>query len=129
MDNLYISASPTTPEVSFQFDQNRLSMRGESYPENASVFYQPIIEATMAYLQKCSDKMIEVNISLGYFNSSSTKYLFNFFDALNKAAADNNHITLNWYYDDEDETILEFGEDLKEDFRSLDYHSYPIETV
>ncbi|WP_111641296.1 DUF1987 domain-containing protein [Marinimicrobium alkaliphilum] len=127
MNHLRIPASPTTPEVEFDFSAHSLAIKGESYPENASAFYQPIIDATRAYLAECGGSAITVNISLGYFNSSSTKLLFSFFEALNNSAADGNHITLNWFYDEDDETILEFGEDIQEDFKSLDFRSQIIE--
>lgn len=129
MNNLYIPASPTTPEIDFRFDEHTLSMRGESYPENASAFYADIIDAVRTYLKTCENINITVNVSLGYFNSSSTTLLFSLFDALNMAAIADNHVTLNWYYDEEDETILEFGEELRDDFRSLDFQSHLMETV
>jgi hypothetical protein len=32
MDNFYIEATATSPEIDFRFDQHLLSMKGESYP-------------------------------------------------------------------------------------------------
>ena len=120
MEPLFLSASPTTPEVSFDFDHSRLSIRGESYPENAAAFYGPLIERLRDWLAGCEGRAIEVNVSLAYFNSSSTKMLFAFFDALN-AASLKNDVRLNWYRDEEDETILEFGEELRDDFPGIEF--------
>ena len=126
MDNLYIAPTPTSPEVNFRFDVNSLSLRGESYPENAAAFYGDIIKATKDYLSKGGKRHIEVNIALAYFNSSSTKMLFTLFDILNQAAIDGNRVRLNWYHDEDDDTILEFGQELQQDFTALDFHDHAV---
>lgn len=126
MDPLYIAASPTSPEVDFRFDQHALSLKGESYPENAAAFYGPIIERLRAYLASCHGATITVNVSLAYFNSSSTKMLFSLFEALNDAARDENEVLLNWYRDEDDDTIQEFGDELREDFPALRFSDRPI---
>ena len=126
MEPLFISASPTSPEIDFRFDRHTLSIKGESYPENAAAFYGPLIARVQAFLDGCKDGDITVNVSLAYFNSSSTKMLFSFFDALNKAALAGNHVRLNWYHDEDDDTILEFGQELRDDFDALDFHDHAV---
>ena len=105
MEHLYITASPTSPEIDFRFNQHTLSMRGESYPENAAAFYGPVIERVRAYLASCNKATITANVSLAYFNSSSTKMLFSLFESLNDAALAGNNVRLNWYHD-EDGTLM-----------------------
>ena len=126
MEPLFIAASPTSPEVDFRFDQHTLSIKGESYPENAAAFYGPVIARVQAYLEQCQDAEITVHVSLAYFNSSSTKMLFSFFEALNDAAMAGNQVRLNWYHDEDDDTILEFGQELQDDFGALDFHDHAV---
>jgi hypothetical protein len=127
MDNLYIAATSTSPEVDFRFDQHTLLLRGESYPENAAAFYAPIIEQLRAYLSGCAeDAMITIDVVLTYFNSSSTKMLFSMFDALDGAAQAGSRVLMNWYRDEEDETIAEFGEELKSDFHAIEFTDRPV---
>lgn len=128
MDNLYIAATTTSPEVDFQFNQNMLTFRGESYPENAAAFYAPIIEQLRAYLAACHDATITVEVTLTYFNSSSTKMLFSVFDALDQAASAGNQVLVRWFRDAEDETILEFGEELQADFTAIQFTDCPVAT-
>ena len=125
MDNLYIAATATSPEVDFRFDQHSLLLRGESYPENAAAFYAPIIEQLRQYLSESVGAVITVDVVLTYFNSSSTKMLFNLFDALNAAATRGVRVVLNWHHDPEDDTIEEFGFELRDDFTALDFHDLP----
>ncbi|MGO4378081.1 DUF1987 domain-containing protein [Pseudoduganella sp. RAF53_2] len=126
MESLFIAASPTSPEVDFRFNEHTLSLKGESYPENAAAFYGPVIERLRVYLAECSEAAITVNVSLAYFNSSSTKMLFALFESLNDAAQAGNTVVLNWYRDEEDDTIEEFGEELRDDFPALQFNDRPI---
>lgn len=128
MENLFIAATATSPEIDFRFDQNLLALRGESYPENAAAFYTPIIERLNAWLGSRTDAFITVEVTLTYFNSSSTKMLFSMFDALDRAASSGNRVEVNWYRDEEDETILEFGEELQTDFTAIKFNDCPVAT-
>lgn len=126
MENLYIAPTPSSPEVDFKFDAHTLSLRGESYPENAAAFYGPVITQLKDYLAQQHEGDISVDIALAYFNSSSTKMLFNVIQALNDAIDAGNQVTLNWYYDEEDDTILEFGQELSDDFPAITFASHPV---
>ncbi|MDB5983768.1 MAG: Fe-S oxidoreductase [Pseudomonas sp.] len=126
MDNLHIAATATSPEVDFRFDQHLLSLTGESYPENAAAFYTPILQQLHAYLAGCEGASITANIALAYFNSSSTKMLFSIFDALDRSVQSGNRVQMNWYHDEEDDTIFEFGEELRADFQSIEFIDHPV---
>ncbi|WPO97973.1 DUF1987 domain-containing protein [Pseudomonas sp. HR96] len=128
MDNLFIAATATSPQVDFRFDEHQLSLKGESYPENAAAFYLPIIQQLRTYLGTCSSQRITTDIALSYFNSSSTKMLFSLFDALDEAAQAGNQVLMNWYHDAEDETIFEFGEELQADFQAIHFTDHPVNT-
>ena len=96
MDNLFIAPTPSSPEVDFRFDTHTLSLRGESYPENAAAFYGQVIERLKEYLGTLQDSKVEVNIALAYFNSSSTKMLFTVvFDAQGKVVRSNSTLVVN----------------------------------
>ena len=126
MENLFIAATATSPEIDFRFDESVLSLRGESYPENAAAFYAPVIERLNGWLKACENVAITVEVTLTYFNSSSTKMLFSVFDALDRAASSGNHVQVNWYRDEEDETIQEFGEELQTDFTAIKFTDCPV---
>lgn len=128
MENLFIAATVTSPEIDFRFDQNVLSLRGESYPENAAAFYAPVIEQLNAWLSSGPAEAITIEVALTYFNSSSTKMLFSVFDALDRAASSGKQVQVNWYRDEEDETILEFGEELQIDFTAIKFNDCPVAT-
>ncbi|WP_295521873.1 DUF1987 domain-containing protein [uncultured Pseudacidovorax sp.] len=126
MDNLYIAPTPSSPEVDFRFDSHSLALRGESYPENAAAFYGEVLGRLRAYLAEAAPSRIEVHIALAYFNSSSTKMLFNLIDALHGAAEAGCVVQLSWYYDEEDDTLLEFGQELADDFPAVVFTCLPV---
>lgn len=127
-DDLFIAASGSSPEVNFRFSAHALSLKGESYPENAAAFYGDIIARTRAYLGALeADQSVTVDVALTYFNSSSTKMLFGLFDALNAAAEAGTRVVLNWHHDVEDDTIQEFGAELHDEFAALDFHDIAVD--
>ncbi|WP_407275261.1 DUF1987 domain-containing protein [Halothiobacillus sp. DCM-1] len=128
METLHRPATSNTPEVLFDFRNSHLSLRGESYPESAAAFYGEILAQTSAWLDQLHDARIHVEVQLNYFNSSSTKMLFSLFDRLNQAVEDGNTVVLDWHHDVDDETILEFGLELAEDFPAIEFHAQPIES-
>ncbi len=109
-DDLFMAASSSSPEVDFRFSAGTLSLKGESYPENAAAFYGDIITRTRLWLETlATDRSVTVDVALTYFNSSSTKMLFGLFDALNEAAEGGTKIVLNWRHDIDDDTIQDIG--------------------
>ncbi|WDZ95253.1 DUF1987 domain-containing protein [Herbaspirillum sp. WKF16] len=128
MDNLFIAASASSPEVDFRFDERTLSLKGESYPENAAQFWGEIIATLRRFLDEGGDAGITVNVALAYFNSSSTKMLFSLFDALNEKAESGAEVVLNWYHDEDDDTIFEFGQELQEDFSALVFNDHAVQS-
>ena len=126
LESLDLPQTRTTPRVLFAPETRTLILRGESYPENAAAFYGQVIERLKEYLGTLQDSKVEVNIALAYFNSSSTKMLFNVIAALDGAAEAGNHIALHWYHDEEDDTIFEFGQELHEDFPAIDFVSHAV---
>ncbi len=121
MDDLKVSATKFTPEISFDYNNRLLVIKGESYPENTSEFFNPVFKWLDDYLAEGSENPTIVNIELYYFNSSSSKVLMNFFEVLDNAGEKGQKITVNWIYEEEDEDSLEFGEEFAEDMNHIEF--------
>lgn len=117
MENLHIEATKYTPEITLDTN-GTLSMVGKSYPENTFEFYEPIMDWVEKYFENGPQEKTVVNLEIIYFNSSSSKLFFDFFDLLEEESA-NNTVEINWIYDEENESALEAGEDFIEDFEEL----------
>ncbi|MFH1033460.1 MAG: DUF1987 domain-containing protein [Pseudomonadota bacterium] len=128
MDNLLIAASKSTPQVHFDAQANRLEIKGESYPENASKFYAPLFDWLGAYLgQVAPEVLVVVEMEIIYFNSSSSKALMNIFDQLALAAADGRRVVVNWRYHSRNESALECGEEFSEDVEGVEFNLVEID--
>nr|WP_318382644.1 DUF1987 domain-containing protein [uncultured Enterobacter sp.] len=118
---IVLAATPATPEVNFDFAAHRLVLKGESYPENAAAFFRPLLQSVEEWLTEKSvgSTPVQLHVALSYFNSSSTKLLFEFFESLNGFAKQGKACELYWYFDAEDDISEEFGQEVALDFPSL----------
>lgn len=123
--DLQIPATQRTPAVTFQFTEARLRLSGESYPENVSSFYAPILATLDLYLAGLQGASISCEIALRYFNSSSAKALLNLLSRLAGAVPDN-HVRVSWHYDPDDDIMKETGEDFAVDLPGLAFEFCPL---
>jgi len=121
MNSLLIKETKYTPYLNLDFEKNLIEIKGKSYPENTYDFYKPMLDWLEEFFKQKESVEIIVNVDIIYFNSSSSKLYFDFFDILEEAQANSFKIKINWYYDEDNEGALEAGEDFKEDFESLKF--------
>jgi hypothetical protein len=118
MENIKLEATKYTPEISMDIS-GVISLKGKSYPENTFEFYEPIIKWIKDYFSSDSTpRNMTVNMEITYFNSSSSKLFFDFFDLLDENK-ENFEIVVNWIYDKDNESAMEAGEDFIDDFTEL----------
>jgi len=117
MEILNIEATKYTPAIELN-PNGVISLRGKSYPENTFEFYEPIMEWIEKYFEESPTQKTIVNMEIIYFNSSSSKLFFDFFDLLDENS-EKYDVEINWIYDEENESAEEAGEDFIEDFEDL----------
>jgi hypothetical protein len=106
MDDISLVASTKTPSVKFS-SNGHLELRGRSIPENSLDFYKPLLEWVDSYVKSAQAETI-VHVQLEYFNTSSSKCLLDLFRRLENV---NSKVAIHWYYEQDDEDMLEAGED------------------
>ena len=122
MQNLVIPATARTPAVNFDFARHHLKLAGESYPEDVTEFYNPVFAALDDYLQTLGHGKCRFDFELIYLNSSSAKAIMMLMDKLDAAAANGAKIDVFWFYDAEDDTMQELGEEFGEDLANAEFH-------
>ena len=105
--NYIIEPTRNTPFVNLNPDAGIFELKGISSPENSLDFYNPIFEAVDQY----SSESLEVNMALEYFNTSSSKCIYQLFKSIKKLNTSGTKVVVNWIYDEEDEDMREVGED------------------
>jgi hypothetical protein len=121
-DKLDIEATSRTPAVSFDFAGHRLKIAGESYPEDVTEFYGPVFAALDAYLGQLGSGSCRIDFELIYLNSSSAKAVMMLMDKLDAAAKKGASVDIHWFYDTEDDTMQELGEEFGEDLENAKFH-------
>ena len=107
MEDLNLEGTAKTPTIDFK-SNGELLIKGRSIPENSIEFYKPIIDWISDY-GNSPQSDTAVNIQLEYFNTSSSKCILDVFkkpESLSDTA-----VKIKWYYEEDDEDMLEAGED------------------
>jgi hypothetical protein len=120
MDKLIREAKKSTPKVTCDSEENYILIKGESYPENSFEFYEPIMDWVEEYIEELDDQKTTVELSLSYLNTSSTKSVMCILDILEEGYQEGKDITINWYYDKDNELSYEMAEDF------MDYLEIPF---
>ncbi len=124
MNNIKIDSTERSPEIEFDFVNNSFLIAGESYPEDISSLYGPVIASLEKYLESQKQTEITFNFKLIYFNSSSARVIMGLFDLLDKSA-ENNSVIINWYFEEDDDTMEELGEEFSEDLVNAVFNLLP----
>lgn len=103
---LFVEQTKTTPKVDFDNEKNIFTLSGRSLSSNAASFFEPIIE----WLEKNVKGEITLEVNLEYFNTSTHKHLYNLF---NRLKLNNSENVICWYFEEEDEEMLEVGQKLE----------------
>ncbi len=110
MEPISIEGTAKTPSVKFNAKEGIIEIKGRSIPENSVEFYKPLVDWLEEYKSSPLDKT-KVNIQLEYFNTSSSKCILDVFKKLEAIHKGKNEVEINWYYEEDDEDMLEAGED------------------
>jgi hypothetical protein len=115
MESVFLEKTTETPSVRMDVQGGFIELEGNSYPENAFEFYQQIFDWIDAYFSQGADRIRAV-FRLNYFNTSSAKCMLNFMTLLQKYHGDDKMITVEWYYEEDDDDMLEIGKAFSVDF-------------
>jgi hypothetical protein len=115
MSVLEIPAKEAAPYIRFDEENATLQIKGKSYDDDVVMLFTMLRSKIKAFGDKNPEKL-DVNIFLKYFNTSSSKCLFDLLIDL-KDISENTRLSIVWNFVEGDE---EMGEEI-EDFRdSLD---------
>jgi hypothetical protein len=109
MENYVLEGTPKSPQVNFNAETGVLLLSGRSIPENAREFYRPMIEWVEKYITN-PKQQTTFDICLEYFNTSSSKALFDLFktaESLNLKG--NSNVIVKWKYENDDWEMRDAG--------------------
>jgi hypothetical protein len=121
MEALIVNAEDFTPSVILNPNKNKYEIAGKSRPENVKEFYEPVInwfdKNTLTLVDNFKDFYTELNpftfdFKLVYFNSATSKMLYDILKKIKNLQNQGIIIKVNWYYNEDDEEIMESGDEL-----------------
>ncbi|HNT41602.1 MAG TPA: DUF1987 domain-containing protein [Tenuifilaceae bacterium] len=110
LSSLYIKGTSKTPQIDFK--PGMLQVSGRSIPEDAVEFFQPVIGWLEEYL-KNPEPLTRLNLRMEYINSGSNRFIFNLIKMLDDAYLKGHSVLVNWYYEEDDDTIRNLGRDFQ----------------
>lgn len=114
MKNLKIEGTQSSPSVCADPESGVLEMRGDSYPENAHELFSPVLDWIERYLEQ-SERALTLKLHLLYLNTSSVKAMMDMFDLIEDAHCGGRAVAVNWFYDEQNERVVELAQEFKED--------------
>jgi hypothetical protein len=102
-----------TPYIHFDPATGDFVISGKSVPENVVSFYKPLMSWLDDYGQSPHSRTV-LNVQLDYFNTSSAKGLVDIFKKIELIQLNGKgEVQINWMYDENDEDMMEAGDDFK----------------
>ena len=117
MESIRIEGTQDSPEVIFDFEKGNFTLSGESRPENAQEFFNPLMAVIEQYCEELetgkipAPSEIKFDFRLDYFNSVSDRYFAEILAVLDNFNTKGPYkFTIAWWYDND--LMLEAGEEL-----------------
>ncbi|MBJ7555790.1 biofilm regulation phosphoprotein SiaC [Marinomonas spartinae] len=114
MKDLKIDGTVSSPSVRASWQEGTLYMEGDSYPENSYELYADVVAWVSQYLAQ-STAPLKLELSLLYLNTSSIKVMMDIFDEMEEFFQQGRQVSVNWYFDEDNERVAELAEEFKED--------------
>lgn len=112
MEVYTIAETKNTPAIHFNFSTGHLEISGVSVHEFPLEFYEPLLQSIERYSLKPAG-LTQVDVALKYFNSSSARVFLNILKKLVWNLKGKSELHINWFYDKDDDDILETVEDIE----------------
>ncbi len=113
---LRIEKEQKTPFIELDPFEGVLTIEGRSIPEDPEAFYSGVYTTMLEYY-KAPQKLTSFHFQFEYINSGSSKFILKFFLLIKKQYDAGNDCIVNWYYEEDDENILDLGRHYKNTFK------------
>jgi hypothetical protein len=115
-----------TPQILFDLNEGDFSFTGVLMPEDAFGFFDPLFGYIKVYFKNPKPET-KLEVSLEYFNTSSSRFLYRFMKEFADNQSDKTNITIIWKYEIDDEDMEEVGKEFKLLFDQITFEMVSIE--
>jgi hypothetical protein len=117
----------STPYVLVDESRGYMKLEGRCFHDNTVIFFREINEWLDTYL-KTDFGTITFDNAISYFNSSTTKLIFSMLTKMDKYSIGANKVVVNWIAFEDNEVMIECGEDFKLELENLEFNIVLIES-
>ncbi|MFP4041992.1 MAG: DUF1987 domain-containing protein [Bacteroidales bacterium] len=112
-DLVTIDESERTPKIFFDKHQGLIKFTGRAMPDNAKLFFAPLLEWIERYVQSPQERTC-AQFNLEYFNSSASKLIMQMIATLKEVKNKGKELNIEWYYMEDDDDMLDTGKTFEE---------------
>ncbi|MCL2260066.1 MAG: DUF1987 domain-containing protein [Fibromonadales bacterium] len=111
----------STPFVLIDEEKKYMKLEGRSFNENVAEFFKEVNDWLDGYLTS-NFGTFTFDCAISYFNSSTTKLLLNMLLKMDSHASKEKKIVVNWLTTEDNEIMVECGEDFRDDLNNLQFN-------
>lgn len=124
MEVLSIKGTSQYPEVLLDKKKGLVSFSGNSLPEDAKGFFEPIMSWIDDYIKEPSEETT-VSFKMTYYNTPSSKIIFQILKKFEKAHQEGLKVKVLWLSPDDDPDMRDAGVDYSENVKiPFEFKSY-----
>jgi hypothetical protein len=97
------------PVIQVKDRLKKIEISGYSRMTNPSEYYDQMIQLLENYYAQFKKTLI-IDFRFEYINTASTKWIYQMLVTLQQTVRSEGIVEINWYYEEDDETIQETGE-------------------
>lgn len=113
MEPFKVTGTSQYPHIVLDKNAGKFEFAGNSLPEDAKSFYDPVIQWLENYSQYPNPETV-VHFKMVYYNTPSSKLLFQVLKRFEKISQGGHKVTIVWAYNEDDIDIKEAGKDLSD---------------
>ena len=115
-----------TPQVLFDGEKGDFLFNGIMMPEDSVGFFDPLFGYIKMYFED-PHPTTRLEVNLEYFNTSSSRMLYQFMKTFSDNQSDKTNVTIVWKYEADDEDMEEAGEEFKLLFEQIQFDMVTVE--
>lgn len=108
MEVYQLPATKKTPKVILDPAKGYFEFSGIAMPEDTVVFFEPLLKKIDEYFA-AAEVPITFHFSVYYFNSLSSKMLYELFKLIERNYKKGKEVAIEWTYEEDDESMEEAG--------------------
>lgn len=113
------------PGIILDTESKKFQISGRACPEDPVDFYKPVFDWLLKYAENpLSETVFEFKMT--YYNTATSKILMMILQKLEDISDNGNDVKVKWFYSEDDEDMLEAGEDYLE-MVEIDFELIPVE--